>query len=68
LRRKANFTFARLWLNLGGFAKSLKSASAKFKKAKFKRKIADKARKYANGAGCKFAFALALNLAALAKS
>jgi hypothetical protein len=50
------------------FCPELKSTSAKFKEAKFKRKIADKARKYANGAGCKFAFALALNLAALAKS
>ena len=67
-RRKANFTFARFWLNLDAFAKSLKSVSAKFKEAKFKRKIADKARKYANGAGRQFAFVLALNLAALAKS
>jgi len=58
-RRKAKFISARLWLNLDGFAKSLKSASTKFKEAKFKRKTADKARKYANGAGRKFAFALA---------
>ena len=50
------------------FCSELKSTSAKFKEAKFKRKIADKAQKYANGAGRKFAFALALNLAALAKS
>jgi hypothetical protein len=50
------------------FCPELKSTSAKFKEVKFKRKIADKARKYANGAGREFAFALALNLAALAKS
>ena len=50
------------------FCSELKSTSAKFKEVKFKCKIADKARKYANGAGRKFVFTLALNLAALAKS
>ncbi|EMG30940.1 hypothetical protein H740_03898 [Campylobacter showae CC57C] len=46
MRRKANFTFAQVCLNLGSFAQILNSRKAlKFERAKFKRKEATIARK-----------------------